>query len=246
MRVLLAVALLALGAQASEYGVNPIRRVVNLLQKMAEEIEAEGKKDKEMHEKFMCYCEGNNKDLADQISGGDAAQAQNKAEMEAKAARAKLMDEDSDSSSDSEGPRKISKRKKKEMSRMSIATLKASVKRPDVIESWDTSSHDAKLLVYLKAYRNTVPVPKHWSAKRRYMANKRGYEKPPYKLPEFIEQTGIAKIRQAVMEKQAQQEKKEQKKAVVHEKKQKEKDVRRVVVEAKLAEEEKNETGTLG
>ena len=32
----------------------------------------------------------------------------------------------------------------------------------------------------------------------RYMANKRGYEKPPYKLPDFIEQTGIAKIREAV------------------------------------------------
>ena len=37
------------------------------------------------------------------------------------------------------------------------------------------------------------------------MANKRGYEKPPFKLPEFIEQTGIAKIREAVMEKAAQQ-----------------------------------------
>jgi splicing factor 3B subunit 2 len=123
-----------------------------------------------------------------------------------KAARAKLADDESASSdSDDDGPRKISKRKKKEMSRMNIATLKAAVKRPDVIESWDTSSTDAKLLVYLKAYRNTVPVPKHWSAKRRYMANKRGYEKPPFKLPEYIEQTGIAKIREAVMEKAASQ-----------------------------------------
>lgn len=129
-----------------------------------------------------------------------------KTKKDKKKAAAKLLDDDSDEDSDDgDAPRKISKRKKKEQSRMTIAALKQCVKRPDVIESWDANSSDAKLLVYLKAYRNTVPVPKHWSAKRRYMANKRGYEKPPYKLPEFIEQTGIAKIRQAVMEKQAAQ-----------------------------------------
>ena len=32
---------------------------------------------------------------------------------------------------------------------------------------------------------------------------KRGVEKPPFKLPEFIEATGIARIRAAVMEKEA-------------------------------------------
>ena len=33
---------------------NPIRRIVSLLQKMQEEIEAEGARDEEMHEKFGC------------------------------------------------------------------------------------------------------------------------------------------------------------------------------------------------
>jgi hypothetical protein len=28
---------------------------------------------------------------------------------------------------------------------------------------------DPKLLVYLKAYRNTVPVPRHWSQKRKFL-----------------------------------------------------------------------------
>jgi hypothetical protein len=28
---------------------------------------------------------------------------------------------------------------------------------------------DPKLLVYLKSYRNTVPVPRHWSQKRKFL-----------------------------------------------------------------------------
>merc|ERR1719183_1075499 len=38
---------------------NPIRKVVTLLQDMQKEIEAEGKKEEEMFDKFMCYCDGN-------------------------------------------------------------------------------------------------------------------------------------------------------------------------------------------
>ena len=38
---------------------NPIRRIVNLLQKMQTEVTEEGEKDKDLHEKFLCYCEKN-------------------------------------------------------------------------------------------------------------------------------------------------------------------------------------------
>jgi len=37
---------------------NPIRKVVNLLKEMQHEIQAEGEKEKELFEKFMCFCEG--------------------------------------------------------------------------------------------------------------------------------------------------------------------------------------------
>ena len=47
---------------------NPIRRIVNLLQAMAKEIEADGEKDEEMHEKYMCYCETNLKKLVDGVA----------------------------------------------------------------------------------------------------------------------------------------------------------------------------------
>merc|ERR1719174_2794226 len=51
---------------------NPIRRIVNLLQMMAKEIEEDGEKDEEMHEKYMCYCETNSKKLSDGIAALEA------------------------------------------------------------------------------------------------------------------------------------------------------------------------------
>lgn len=45
------------------------------------------------------------------------------------------------------------------------------------------TASDPKLLVQLKAYRNTVPVPIHWSQKRKYLQGKRGIEKQPWELP---------------------------------------------------------------
>jgi len=98
---------------------------------------------------------------------------------------------------------KISKKKKKLMTRLSVAVLKQLVPRPDVVEAHDVCSSDPRLLVYLKASRNTVPVPRHWCAIRKYLQGKRGVEKPPFQLPEFIADTGIAKIRDAVLEQES-------------------------------------------
>ena len=41
-----------------------------------------------------------------------------------------------------------------------------------------------------------MPVPDHWNKKRRYLQYKRGLQKKPFKLPDYIEATGINKIRQ--------------------------------------------------
>eukprot|EP00163_Fabomonas_tropica_P016058 TRINITY_DN28977_c0_g1_i1.p1 TRINITY_DN28977_c0_g1~~TRINITY_DN28977_c0_g1_i1.p1 ORF type:complete len:624 (-),score=189.11 TRINITY_DN28977_c0_g1_i1:81-1952(-) len=113
---------------------------------------------------------------------------------------------DSDSSSDSDsdgedGKNKLSKKQKKKLYRLKVSQLKQLVDRPDVVEIWDVTASDPSLLVYLKSYRNTVPVPKHWCQKRKYLQNKRGADKKPYELPEFIQATGIGKIREALQEK---------------------------------------------
>merc|ERR1719248_384059 len=41
---------------SSRLAVNPIRRVVTMLQSMQKKVEAEGEKEKDLYEKFMCYC----------------------------------------------------------------------------------------------------------------------------------------------------------------------------------------------
>ena len=46
-----------------------------------------------------------------------------------------------------------------------------------------------------------MPVPRHWSQKRKYLQGKRGLDKPPFQLPAFIEATGIGEMRQAYLEK---------------------------------------------
>ncbi len=65
------------------------------------------------------------------------------------------------------------------------------------------TADDPRLLVHLKGYKNTIPVPKHWSQKRKFLMGKRGAEKPPFQLPSFIAATGIEKIRANVMEKES-------------------------------------------
>jgi splicing factor 3B subunit 2 len=100
---------------------------------------------------------------------------------------------------------KLSKKKRKKLNKLSIAELKALVRNPEVVEWHDVSSSDPRLLVQIKAQRNIVPVPSHWSLKREYLSSKRGIEKPPFKLPKFIAETGITEMRDAVLEKQAEQ-----------------------------------------
>eukprot|EP00747_Dinoflagellata_sp_TGD_P156838 gnl/TRDRNA2_/TRDRNA2_177692_c7_seq7.p1 gnl/TRDRNA2_/TRDRNA2_177692_c7~~gnl/TRDRNA2_/TRDRNA2_177692_c7_seq7.p1 ORF type:complete len:432 (+),score=132.73 gnl/TRDRNA2_/TRDRNA2_177692_c7_seq7:81-1376(+) len=48
---------------AADMAVNPIRKVVTMLQNMQQKVEAEGKKEEELFEKFMCYCKGGKETL---------------------------------------------------------------------------------------------------------------------------------------------------------------------------------------
>lgn len=97
---------------------------------------------------------------------------------------------------------RLSKRKLKKLSRLSVAELKQLVSRPDVVEMYDVTARDPKLLVQLKAHRNTVQVPRHWCYKRKYLQGKRGIEKPPFDLPDFIKKTGIMEMRASLQDKE--------------------------------------------
>merc|ERR550514_1754666 len=91
--LLLCVSAAALTLHA-EAQANPIRKVVTLLQDMQKEIEAEGEKEKELYEKFMCYCDGNTDGMKE--AAKDAAQriTELKSQLEAAKAEKSQIDQD--------------------------------------------------------------------------------------------------------------------------------------------------------
>jgi len=106
-------------------------------------------------------------------------------------------DEDDD---DDESPKDISKRKQREMDRPSVAELKQRVARADLVEAHDVTAADPDFLIFLKSVPGTVPVPRHWGRKRKYLQGKRGIEKAPFALPDFLVKTGICEIRDSTAE----------------------------------------------
>merc|ERR550514_2632869 len=67
-----ALCLLILALASAERGANPIRKVVTLLQDMQKEVAAEGAKEKELFDKFMCFCTGNTAELEKSIDDAKA------------------------------------------------------------------------------------------------------------------------------------------------------------------------------
>ncbi|KAG5681348.1 hypothetical protein PVAND_010792 [Polypedilum vanderplanki] len=118
-----------------------------------------------------------------------------------KAAEKSESEDEQDADEKKDDKDKISKRKLKKLTRLSVAELKQLVSRPDVVEMHDVTAKDPKLLIQLKAHRNTVQVPRHWCFKRKYLQGKRGIEKPPFDLPAFIKKTGIMEMRASLQEK---------------------------------------------
>ncbi|GFW76174.1 splicing factor 3B subunit 2 [Trichonephila clavipes] len=76
----------------------------------------------------------------------------------------------------------VPKRKLKKLSRMTVSKLQHKVN--------------------LKASRNIVLVPQHWSFERKYSQDKGGIEKLAWKLPDFIKRIGIMKVRQLFRERE--------------------------------------------
>merc|ERR1719382_919719 len=52
--------------------VNPVRKVVTLLQMMQKKVTAEGEKEEDLYNKFMCYCKNGGGDLKASIEAAEA------------------------------------------------------------------------------------------------------------------------------------------------------------------------------
>jgi splicing factor 3B subunit 2 len=110
----------------------------------------------------------------------------------------------------------LSKRKLRDMTRPTVANLKRRVQRPDLVEAHDITATDPEFLIQLKSIPNTVPVPRHWGRKRKYLQGKRiGYDKQPYQLPNYLVNTGITELRDTVMDAEKQMSAKQKNRARV-------------------------------
>jgi len=87
-RKLLAAVVVGLSIHSNEAlhvrnAVNPIRRVVNLLQDMAKKVAEEGAAEKALYERFACYCKTSGGDLKQNIEEGGTSITETAANIEA-------------------------------------------------------------------------------------------------------------------------------------------------------------------
>jgi len=78
----------------TELSANPIRRVVTMLQMMTKKVEAEGEKEKELFEKFMCYCKSGMETLAKSIEDAETKIPQLASDIKEAEAEKGQLDED--------------------------------------------------------------------------------------------------------------------------------------------------------
>jgi len=74
--------------------MNPIRKVVTLLQDMQKKVTEEGEKDKELYEKFECYCKSGTSDLTASISSAETAGVETSADVKTAKEKKTLTEEE--------------------------------------------------------------------------------------------------------------------------------------------------------
>ncbi|CAI7788556.1 unnamed protein product [Closterium sp. NIES-54] len=124
------------------------------------EIEGEGFEDfLKIFEKFATVEEPKEEEKEDEEKGEKKKKADS--------------DDEDDDEEEEDKEKGVSNKERKMKNRMKVGELKQICARPEVVEVWDPTASDPRLLVFLKAYRNTVPVPRHWSQKRKYLQGSR-------------------------------------------------------------------------
>jgi len=81
--VLVLVSLIGIDAVQLRSHVNPIRRVVTLLQDMAKKINGEGKQEEELYKNFECYCRTTSEELKTNVEEGAARITETTSKIEA-------------------------------------------------------------------------------------------------------------------------------------------------------------------
>merc|ERR1719316_1774050 len=91
-------ALLVCSASASSHAsrvqVNPIRKITGLLENMQKEIEEQGEKEKELYDKFMCFCDAGTADLLKTATDAEAANKAAAAQLESDTSEKAQLEQD--------------------------------------------------------------------------------------------------------------------------------------------------------
>merc|ERR1719353_483592 len=94
-------------ASAESTEMNPIRKIVTLMQDMQKEIEAEGETEKGLYDKFMCFCETGEGDLKAAIEAATGKISELSSKHESETAEKSQIDQVlADHKSDREGAKK--------------------------------------------------------------------------------------------------------------------------------------------
>jgi len=78
----------------AHFRANPIRKVVTMLQDMQQSVEAEGEKEKELYEKFMCSCQSQGGSLESNIASSNQKIGELSSKIESNAAQKSQLDQD--------------------------------------------------------------------------------------------------------------------------------------------------------
>merc|ERR1719443_2360765 len=79
---------------AEKVQVNPIRKIVVMMENMQKEIDAQQAKDQELYDKFMCFCDNGAADLLKTASDAEAAGKAAAAQLEADTAEKAQLESD--------------------------------------------------------------------------------------------------------------------------------------------------------
>jgi outer membrane murein-binding lipoprotein Lpp len=81
-------------ASATKVAANPMRRVITMLQMMVKKVEAEGKKETELFEKYMCYCKSGKETLGKSIADAEEKIPQLESDIKEAVAEKAQLDKD--------------------------------------------------------------------------------------------------------------------------------------------------------
>jgi len=80
--------------EKSEAAGNPIRKVTAMLQNMQKKINDEGQKEKQMFDRFMCYCENSGSSLTGSIASGESKVSELSTSIEAHTAQKAQLEQE--------------------------------------------------------------------------------------------------------------------------------------------------------